>query len=162
MLKLIGICPVPKSVLDPDPTNSAVLDLTLKQDQVKRCGPISDPERYLDPELPRLKKCTIRPDPYLEIHNTSPYYSLFQCRALNLPVRATRIEYSGTTDSCKIGFLLKYLLDLKGLLHIRHVQYEFSIRISFINTNMIVPRPNIVILSNRSLKTKAALQKRVR
>ncbi len=33
MLKLIGICPVPKSVLDPDPTYSAVLELTLKEDK---------------------------------------------------------------------------------------------------------------------------------
>jgi hypothetical protein len=32
----IDMCPVPKSVLDPDPTYPAVMDLTLKKDQVKK------------------------------------------------------------------------------------------------------------------------------
>jgi hypothetical protein len=60
----------------------------------------------------------------LPVVHTIPYSSAV---ALNLPVRATRIEYSGTTDSCKIGFLLKYLLDLQ--------QYMYYCILDMFNTN---------------------------
>jgi hypothetical protein len=76
------------------------------------------------PDQKNSRSDRIRISEFTTLVDTIPYSSAI---ALNLPVRATRIEYSGTTDSCKIGFLLKYLLDLQ--------QYKDYCILDMFNTN---------------------------
>ncbi len=100
MLKLSTVArQVPSSVVNPDPAYPVILELTRSRSAQAKKNARSD--------LIRISKFTT-------LVHAIPYSSTLD---LNLPVRATRIEYSGTTDSCNIGFLLKYLLDLQQYMY---------------------------------------------